>query len=147
MLYKHEGILFFLNLSFSKNKFITDVLCSSNPIVPEKFVKNNYNTSNNLKLLNKDKNTYLYEVHFEENKPNKIREPSENRKIANAGVNNSNAVKESMAFDKSGISERDTNKINNTSYDYFNFNKNDEKKHNKMKFQHFYYEPAKGYYI
>jgi len=58
-------------------------------------------------------------------------------------------MKTSLTYDKfkDNLTERNFLKPNNQSIDKANYLSNNNKNFNKMKFQHFNYEPNRAYYV
>lgn len=120
-------------------------MSSNNPIT------NNHTNryTGNLKLVRKENNIFYYEEKSFNDKLNISKNYSRPKSSIGNKTHDSNLVKESLAFQKSNanLTERNPVKPNNKEIDTTNYLGYNHKKYNKMKFQHFNYEPNRAYYV
>jgi hypothetical protein len=118
---------------------------NNNPITNNH--RNRY--TGNLKLVRKENNTFYYEEKSQDEKFNYSKNILRPKSLIGNKTLNSNFVKESMqkSINYNYLTERDSTKPNNKAVDDTHYHNINHKKYNKMKFQHFNYEPNRGYYV
>ena len=103
------------------------------------------------KFANKETKTFYYEESSQQK--NDFRKcSSRNRLEINGKIHNSESMRETLKFgncnDNKTAADKDTTKINNKSFDIFNYKSADIKKHGKLKHQHFNYEQnGRAYFV